>query len=178
MLALVGIYLCVYRRFSWTLDFYELWQMTVVEVYAGGSKINPPHQLESSPKLRSLLIEGVAQNTNGSVFVPEVCLNWFSRAVFPPKKYSSQKKVSRFNYLSHNIVLYRVLMMSRFLDHQQKRQFCIGELRSVLENQFLSVFVGVIFVLTTTCDCCIGILGWDEFCDWSVRVINYTCLSI
>ncbi|KAK2395507.1 calcium-transporting ATPase 8, plasma membrane-type [Trifolium repens] len=46
-------------------------QMTVVEVYAGGSKINPPHQLESSPKLRSLLIEGVAQNTNGSVYVPE-----------------------------------------------------------------------------------------------------------
>ncbi|CAL5184581.1 unnamed protein product [Lathyrus oleraceus] len=46
-------------------------QMTVVEVYAGGSKIDPPHQLESSPKLRTLLIEGVAQNTNGSVFVPE-----------------------------------------------------------------------------------------------------------
>ncbi|XP_045789046.1 calcium-transporting ATPase 8, plasma membrane-type-like isoform X4 [Trifolium pratense] len=46
-------------------------QMTVVEVYAGGSKIDPPHQLESSPKLRSLLIEAVAQNTNGSVFVPE-----------------------------------------------------------------------------------------------------------
>ncbi|GAU35094.1 hypothetical protein TSUD_161980 [Trifolium subterraneum] len=45
--------------------------MTVVEVYAGGSKINPPHQLESSPKLRSLLIEGVAQNTNDNVYVPE-----------------------------------------------------------------------------------------------------------
>lgn len=46
-------------------------QMTVVEVYAGGSKVDPPHQLERSPKLRTLLIEGVAQNTNGSVYVPE-----------------------------------------------------------------------------------------------------------
>ncbi|KAJ1439835.1 P-type ATPase [Sesbania bispinosa] len=32
---------------------------------------DPPHQLEGSPMVRSLLIEGVAQNTNGSVFVPE-----------------------------------------------------------------------------------------------------------
>ncbi|GAU31051.1 hypothetical protein TSUD_214870 [Trifolium subterraneum] len=44
--------------------------MIVVEVYVGESKINPPQQSESSPK-RSLLIEGVAQNTNGSVYVPE-----------------------------------------------------------------------------------------------------------
>ncbi|XP_057433537.1 calcium-transporting ATPase 8, plasma membrane-type-like [Lotus japonicus] len=46
-------------------------QMTVVEVYAGGKKIDPPHQLESFPMVRSLLIEGVAHNTNGSVYVPE-----------------------------------------------------------------------------------------------------------
>lgn len=47
-------------------------QMTVVEAYAGGKKIDPPHKLESYPMLRSLLIEGVAQNTNGSVYAPEV----------------------------------------------------------------------------------------------------------
>jgi len=47
--------------------------MTVVEACIGGKKIIPhddPQQL--SPKLRSLLIEGVAQNTNGSVYGPEV----------------------------------------------------------------------------------------------------------
>nr|XP_029148962.1 calcium-transporting ATPase 8, plasma membrane-type isoform X1 [Arachis hypogaea]XP_029148963.1 calcium-transporting ATPase 8, plasma membrane-type isoform X1 [Arachis hypogaea]XP_029148965.1 calcium-transporting ATPase 8, plasma membrane-type isoform X1 [Arachis hypogaea] len=47
-------------------------QMTVVEAYAGGKKNDPPgNKSELSPKLHSLLIEGVAQNTNGSVFVPE-----------------------------------------------------------------------------------------------------------
>ncbi|KAE9587701.1 putative calcium-transporting ATPase [Lupinus albus] len=47
-------------------------QMTVVEAYAGGKKIDPPHKKsELSPMLHSLLIEGVAQNTNGSVYVPE-----------------------------------------------------------------------------------------------------------
>ncbi|KAL2340511.1 hypothetical protein Fmac_008451 [Flemingia macrophylla] len=46
-------------------------QMTVVEAYAGGKKIDPPHELESYPMLRSLLIEGVAQNTSGSVYAPE-----------------------------------------------------------------------------------------------------------
>ncbi|KAL1325869.1 calcium-transporting ATPase 8, plasma membrane-type isoform X6 [Arachis hypogaea] len=47
-------------------------QMTVVEAYAGGKKNDPPgNKSELSPKLHSLLIEGVAQNTNGSVYVPE-----------------------------------------------------------------------------------------------------------
>ncbi|CAL0320306.1 unnamed protein product [Lupinus luteus] len=47
-------------------------QMTVVEAYAGGKKIDPPHnKSELSPMLHTLLIEGVAQNTNGSVYVPE-----------------------------------------------------------------------------------------------------------
>jgi len=51
--------------------FNSMRQMTVVEAYAGGKKIDPPHKLES-PMLRSLLIEGVALNTNGSVYAPEV----------------------------------------------------------------------------------------------------------
>ncbi|MED6207560.1 Calcium-transporting ATPase 10, plasma membrane-type [Stylosanthes scabra] len=47
-------------------------QMTVVEALIGGEKIDPPHKKSGlSPILCSLLIEGVAQNTNGSVFVPE-----------------------------------------------------------------------------------------------------------
>ncbi|WVZ19262.1 hypothetical protein V8G54_006584 [Vigna mungo] len=45
-------------------------EMTVVEAYAGGKKIDPPHELENT-MLRSLLIEGVALNTNGSVYAPE-----------------------------------------------------------------------------------------------------------
>lgn len=48
--------------------------MTVVEAYFGGKKIDPPHNRSGlSDKLCSLLVEGVAQNTNGSVYVPEVC---------------------------------------------------------------------------------------------------------
>ncbi|XWS52308.1 hypothetical protein CRYUN_Cryun11dG0057000 [Craigia yunnanensis] len=47
-------------------------QMTVVEAYVGGRKIDPP---DSSPELpdtlTSLLNEGVAVNANGSVFTPE-----------------------------------------------------------------------------------------------------------
>lgn len=47
--------------------------MTVVESYICGNKIDP---LDSSSKLppnvASLLIEGIAQNTTGSVFIPEV----------------------------------------------------------------------------------------------------------
>ncbi|XP_027333647.1 calcium-transporting ATPase 10, plasma membrane-type-like isoform X1 [Abrus precatorius] len=46
--------------------------MTVVEAYIGGKKIDPPHdKSQLSPMLCSFLIEGVAQNTNGSVYVPE-----------------------------------------------------------------------------------------------------------
>ncbi|KAK4414844.1 Calcium-transporting ATPase 8, plasma membrane-type [Sesamum alatum] len=47
-------------------------QMTVVEAYAGGKKIDPPDNKSLlPPRVISLLIEGVAQNTTGSVFVPE-----------------------------------------------------------------------------------------------------------
>lgn len=43
----------------------------MVEAYAGGKKIDPPHELKNT-MLCSLLIEGVALNTNGSVYAPEV----------------------------------------------------------------------------------------------------------
>ncbi|KAG8376409.1 hypothetical protein BUALT_Bualt09G0060500 [Buddleja alternifolia] len=47
-------------------------QMTVVEVHACGKKIAPPDNKSLlSPSVASLLIEGIAQNTTGSVFVPE-----------------------------------------------------------------------------------------------------------
>lgn len=48
--------------------------MTVVEVCAGGEKIDPADSKSNlSPALSSLLKEGIAQNSNGSVFVSEVC---------------------------------------------------------------------------------------------------------
>lgn len=48
--------------------------MTVVEAYAQGKKIDPPDNKSLlSPTVLSLLIEGIAQNTTGSVFVTEVC---------------------------------------------------------------------------------------------------------
>ncbi|KAK4483758.1 hypothetical protein RD792_010960 [Penstemon davidsonii] len=47
-------------------------QMTVVEVYACGMKIDPPDNKALLPcRVISLLIEGIAQNSTGSVFVPE-----------------------------------------------------------------------------------------------------------
>lgn len=50
--------------------------MTVVEAYVSGRKVDPPDNKSLlPPKLTSLLIEGVAQNTTGSVFISEVRVN-------------------------------------------------------------------------------------------------------
>ncbi|KAJ6863618.1 calcium-transporting ATPase 10 [Populus alba x Populus x berolinensis] len=47
-------------------------QMTVVEAFSGGKKMDlPESKSQLPPILSSLLIEGIAQNTTGSVFVPE-----------------------------------------------------------------------------------------------------------
>nr|XP_048333648.1 calcium-transporting ATPase 9, plasma membrane-type isoform X1 [Ziziphus jujuba var. spinosa] len=47
-------------------------QMNVVEAYAGGEKLEPAdNKSQLSPKLASLVKEGIAQNSNGSVFIPE-----------------------------------------------------------------------------------------------------------
>ncbi|KAL4383417.1 hypothetical protein GQ457_15G029490 [Hibiscus cannabinus] len=47
-------------------------QMTVVEAYVGGRKIDPPDSSSELPDtLTSLLIESIAVNANGSVFTPE-----------------------------------------------------------------------------------------------------------
>ncbi|KAM7272294.1 hypothetical protein ACFE04_026957 [Oxalis oulophora] len=46
-------------------------QMTVVESYVGGKKLESADKSHMSPMLCSLIIEGIAQNSNGSVFLPE-----------------------------------------------------------------------------------------------------------
>ncbi|KAB5514720.1 hypothetical protein DKX38_028626 [Salix brachista] len=56
------------------INFEDLFylQMTVVEAYSGGGKMDlPDSKSQLPPILLSLLIEGIAQNTTGSVFVPE-----------------------------------------------------------------------------------------------------------
>ncbi|KAF6161744.1 hypothetical protein GIB67_013821 [Kingdonia uniflora] len=47
-------------------------QMTIVETYVGGKKIDPPENTSLlSPTISSLLKEGIAQNSTGSVFTSE-----------------------------------------------------------------------------------------------------------
>ncbi|KAL5216776.1 hypothetical protein ABZP36_008177 [Zizania latifolia] len=47
-------------------------QMTVVESYFGGKKMDPPDNVQVlSTTVSSLIIEGIAQNTSGSIFEPE-----------------------------------------------------------------------------------------------------------
>lgn len=47
--------------------------MAVVEAYVGEKKTDhPENKSELSPVLYSLLIEGIAQNTNGGVYASEV----------------------------------------------------------------------------------------------------------
>jgi Ca2+-transporting ATPase len=61
----------VSKDFLFSLN--SLRQMTVVEACVGGKKIiRPDDKSQLSPILHSLLIEGVAHNTNGSIFVPKV----------------------------------------------------------------------------------------------------------
>ena len=52
--------------------------MTVVEAYLSGTKLNPCDNAGMvSSSVASLLIEGIAQNTAGAVFSPEVQYNTF-----------------------------------------------------------------------------------------------------
>ncbi|CAA7408242.1 unnamed protein product [Spirodela intermedia] len=47
-------------------------QMTVVEAYVGAGKLDPPNDIKRlASNVSSVLIEGIAQNTTGSVFTPE-----------------------------------------------------------------------------------------------------------
>ncbi|VAH51323.1 unnamed protein product [Triticum turgidum subsp. durum] len=48
-------------------------QMTVVEAYFGGEKMDPPDNTQKlSAAVSTMIIEGIAQNTSGSIFEPEV----------------------------------------------------------------------------------------------------------
>ncbi|XP_073356156.1 calcium-transporting ATPase 5, plasma membrane-type isoform X2 [Aegilops tauschii subsp. strangulata] len=49
-------------------------QMTVVEAYFGGEKMDPPDNTQKlSAAVSTMIIEGTAQNTSGSIFEPELC---------------------------------------------------------------------------------------------------------
>lgn len=46
--------------------------MTIVEAYIGRKKIDPPDNAKFSASVLSHLIDGISQNTRGSVFQPKV----------------------------------------------------------------------------------------------------------
>lgn len=49
--------------------------MTVVEAYIGRERMDPPDDSSKlHSKISSLLFAGIAQNTQGNVFDPKVCL--------------------------------------------------------------------------------------------------------
>jgi hypothetical protein len=55
--------------------------MTVVEAYFGGKKMNSPDNAQSlSANFTSLIVEGIAQNTSGSIFEPEVSMPFVKKA--------------------------------------------------------------------------------------------------
>jgi hypothetical protein len=59
------------------LDF----KMTVVEAYFGGKKMDSPDNAQSlSVNVTSLIVEGIAQNTSGSIFEPEVSMPFVKKA--------------------------------------------------------------------------------------------------
>ena len=61
--------------------------MTVVEAYFGGEKMDPPDNTQKlSAAVSTMIIEGIAQNTSGSIFEPEVrlYLQFTSHAPFHP----------------------------------------------------------------------------------------------
>ncbi|GLT28691.1 hypothetical protein SLA2020_036030 [Shorea laevis] len=59
--------ICVDKTGTLTLN-----QMTLVEAYVGDKKIDPPDSSSHLSKTQtSLLVEGIVQNSNGSVFTPE-----------------------------------------------------------------------------------------------------------
>ena len=77
------MYELVHRQIHDISHRHQLLQMTVVEAYAGGKKMeSPDNKSELSEMLSSLLIEGIAQNTNGGVYVPEV-FNLFVFYIIP-----------------------------------------------------------------------------------------------
>lgn len=50
--------------------------MTVVEAYVGRKKMDPPDDaFQLNHLISSLLIEGIAHNTQGNVYVPKVLLS-------------------------------------------------------------------------------------------------------
>lgn len=56
--------------------------MTVVEAYVGKKKINPPDESSQlHPVVSSLLIEGIAQNTTGNVFLSKVSVPFYVMTV-------------------------------------------------------------------------------------------------
>lgn len=58
-------------------------KMTVVEAYFGGKKMDPPDNVQVlSASISSLIVEGIAQNTSGSIFEPEVTLYFYSTSAF------------------------------------------------------------------------------------------------
>lgn len=93
-------------RFSLSVCNNSLQQMTVVDAYICGKKFEPSeNQSVLPPKVASLLIEGIAQNTTGSVFLSEVVNRGYLPHIFNYKLKMHVQFLSSHKYVMHLFVI-------------------------------------------------------------------------
>lgn len=96
-------------------------QMMVVDVWAGETRMQDMDNVSLLPTfLKELIIEGIAQNTNGSVVFETVIVSWITLSTL---LYSCSMIILIWILLSLSLTNYRESLNQRFLDHQRNKPF-------------------------------------------------------
>jgi len=96
-------------------------QMSVVDVWAGGIRMQDMDDVSQLPTfLKELIIEGIAQNTNGSVVFETVIVSWITLLTWLD---SCSLIVLIWALLGMFVINYRESQNQRFMDHQQNKPF-------------------------------------------------------